>query len=76
MCVHHHGEKRMIWYQMVAYQMCERPEKLPEGTEELWDIFARESLSFSKSNKNLPSELVTNFKLNCNSVLFIIMIHL
>jgi len=34
----------MIWYQMVAYQMCERPEKLPEGTEELWDIFARSGI--------------------------------
>ena len=31
----------MIWYHISAYQMCERPKKLPEGTEELWNIFAR-----------------------------------
>ncbi len=31
----------MSRYQITAYQMCERPKKLPEGTEELWNIFAR-----------------------------------
>ena len=40
MCVHHHGDKRMAQYYIAAYQMCESPGELPEGTEELWNLFA------------------------------------
>ena len=44
MCVHHHGDKRMAQYYITAYQMCESPEELPEGTEELWNGIFRDAL--------------------------------